>query len=142
MRAQTVQTVAWLSYLFHEMRQYGPFLIIVPLSTITAWQSQLATWAPALNVIAYIGTAAARETIRMYEFGPTNRKLKMNVLLTTYEIVLRDAKELADIKWQVLAVDEVRVWRRGGGGGVFLAWVWVLMLAWWFFVLVARRRID
>jgi chromodomain-helicase-DNA-binding protein 1 len=30
------------------------------------------------------------------------------VLLTTYELTLRDAKELCDIKWQVLAVDEVR----------------------------------
>ena len=30
----------------------------------------------------------------------------MNVLLTTYEITLRDSKELSDVKWQVLAVDE------------------------------------
>lgn len=88
------------------MRQYGPFLVIVPLSTITAWQSQFATWAPELNVITYIGTAPAREVIRKYEFGPSNKKLKLNVLLTTYELTLRDSKELGDIKWQVLAVDE------------------------------------
>lgn len=119
-RTQTVQTVSWLSYLYHEMRQYGPFLIIVPLSTITAWQSQLATWAPDLGVVTYIGTALARDTIRRYEFyagtpgagvngagGSGSKKVKMNVLLTTYEIVLRDAKELGEIKWQVLAVDEV-----------------------------------
>ncbi|KAG6378136.1 chromodomain-helicase DNA-binding protein [Boletus reticuloceps] len=103
---KTVQTVSLLSYLFHEMHQYGPFLVIVPLSTITAWQSQFATWAPVLNVITYIGTATAREVIRTYEFGSSNKRLKMNVLLTTYELTLRDAKELADIKWQVLAVDE------------------------------------
>ncbi|KAI0958820.1 hypothetical protein AcV7_004526 [Taiwanofungus camphoratus] len=103
---KTVQTVSFLSYLFHEMRHYGPFLVIVPLSTITAWQSQFATWAPDINVITYIGTATAREVIRTYEFGTSNKKLKMNVLLTTYEITLRDAKELGDIKWQVLAVDE------------------------------------
>ncbi|KAG9316405.1 hypothetical protein JVU11DRAFT_2439 [Chiua virens] len=103
---KTVQTVAFISYLFHELHQYGPFLVIVPLSTITAWQSQFATWAPELNVITYIGTAAAREVIRTYEFGSTNKRLKMNVLLTTYELTLRDAKELGDIKWQVLAVDE------------------------------------
>ncbi|KAL4074153.1 SNF2 family N-terminal domain-containing protein [Scleroderma citrinum] len=103
---KTVQTVSFLSYLSHEMHQYGPFLCIVPLSTITAWQSQFATWAPDLNVITYIGTAAAREVIRTYEFGSSNKRLKMNVLLTTYELTLRDAKELADIKWQVLAVDE------------------------------------
>lgn len=59
-------------------------------------------------MITYIGTAAAREVIRKFEFGPSNKKLKLNVLLTTYELTLRDAKELCDIKWQVLAVDEVR----------------------------------
>ena len=91
------------------MKQYGPFLVIVPLSTITAWQSQFQTWAPDLNVITYIGTAAARETIRTYEFGNGSKKLKMNALLTTYEITLRDSKELSDIKWQVLMVDEVRL---------------------------------
>ncbi|CAA7261700.1 unnamed protein product [Cyclocybe aegerita] len=103
---KTVQTVAFISYLFHQMHQYGPFLVIVPLSTITAWQSQFATWAPDINVITYIGTASAREVIRTYEFGQSNKKLKMNVLLTTYELTLRDAKELGDIKWQALAVDE------------------------------------
>lgn len=103
---KTVQTVAFLSYLFHEMHQYGPFLVIVPLSTITAWQTQFAAWAPDMNVITYIGTAAAREVIRTHEFGPSNKKLKMNVLLTTYELTLRDSKELGDIKWQALAVDE------------------------------------
>jgi chromodomain-helicase-DNA-binding protein 1 len=59
-----------------------------------------------MNVITYIGTATARDVIRTYEFGPSYKKLKMNVLLTTYELVLRDSKELADIKWQALAVDE------------------------------------
>ncbi|KZV69953.1 hypothetical protein PENSPDRAFT_580122 [Peniophora sp. CONT] len=103
---KTVQTVAFLSYLFHQMQQYGPFLVIVPLSTITAWQSQFATWAPDINVIMYVGTATAREMIRKYEFGASPKKLKFNVLLTTYELTLRDARELGEIKWQALAVDE------------------------------------
>ncbi|KAK7005747.1 ATP-dependent DNA helicase [Favolaschia claudopus] len=102
---KTVQTVAFLSYLFHELNQYGPFLVIVPLSTITAWQTQFAAWSPDINVITYIGTAHAREVIRKFEFGAP-KKLKMNVLLTTYELTLRDSKELGEIKWQALAVDE------------------------------------
>ena len=98
---------SFLSYLFHELHQFGPSLVIVPLSTITAWQTQFQAWAPDINVITYIGTAAAREIIRLYEFVPSNKKLKMNVLLTTCELTLRDAKELGDLKWQALAVDEV-----------------------------------
>ncbi|KAG6898168.1 hypothetical protein C0992_004155 [Termitomyces sp. T32_za158] len=103
---KTVQTVTFLSYLFHELQQYGPHLVVVPLSTITAWQTQFSSWAPDMNVITYIGTASAREVIRRSEFGPSIKKLKMNVLLTTYELVLRDSKDFSEIKWQALAVDE------------------------------------
>ena len=106
---QTVQTVAFLSYLFHQHNQFGPFLVIVPLSTITAWQMQFAAWAPDLNVICYIGTGRSREVIRNYEIYAEpgkSKKVKMNVLLTTYELILRDAAMLGDIKWQALAVDE------------------------------------
>ncbi|KAH8111288.1 hypothetical protein DFH11DRAFT_1729510 [Phellopilus nigrolimitatus] len=35
-----------------------------------------------------------------------SKKVKMNVLLTTYELILRDAAMLGDIKWHALAVDE------------------------------------
>ena len=70
---KTVQTVSFLFYLFHKMHQYGPFLVIVPLSTIAAWQWQCQTWAPDLNVITYIGTALALEVIRKYEFGPPTK---------------------------------------------------------------------
>lgn len=103
---KTVQTCSFLSYLFHEQQQYGPFLIVVPLSTLPAWQSQLAQWAPDLNVIAYTGNGPSREIIRDYEIGPP-KKLKFNVLLTTYEFALKDRGDLGAIKWQYLAVDEV-----------------------------------
>ncbi|KAL1413280.1 ATP-dependent DNA helicase Hrp3 [Vanrija albida] len=102
---KTVQSVSFLSYLFHTQRQYGPFLVVVPLSTINAWQMQFQTWAPDLNVIVYMGSAASRDKIRETEFGPP-KNLKFNVLLTTYEFILKDRQDLQQIKWQVLEVDE------------------------------------
>ncbi len=105
---KTVQSVAFLSYLFHTQSQYGPFLVVVPLSTISAWQMQFRLWAPDLNVICYMGSARSREVIRQFEFGPL-RNLKFNVLLTTYEFILKDRQDLQQIKWANLAVDEVSV---------------------------------
>lgn len=104
---KTVQTCAFLSYLFHDLSQYGPFLIVVPLSTLPAWQMQLGQWSPDLNVIAYTGNGPSRAIIREHEFGQ-GKKIKFNVLLTTYEFALKDRSQLGAIKWQYLAVDEVR----------------------------------
>lgn len=102
---KTVQSVAYLSYLFHERQQFGPFLVVVPLSTISAWQMQFKSWAPDMNVVCYMGPAESRDVIRTFEFG-ANKKLKFNVLLTTYEFILKDRQELQSIKWQAMEVDE------------------------------------
>lgn len=102
---KTIQSVSFLSYLYHQMKQYGPFLVVVPLSTITAWQMQFKKWAPSLNVICYMGSGPSREIIRQHEFGPV-KKLNFNVLLTTYEFILKDRADLSMIKWQALEVDE------------------------------------
>lgn len=68
---KTVQTVAFLSWLVYARNQNGPFLVVVPLSTISAWQETLELWAPDLNVIVYNGNDESRKIIRHYEFLST-----------------------------------------------------------------------
>ncbi|KAJ1889431.1 ATP-dependent DNA helicase Hrp3, partial [Kickxella alabastrina] len=48
---KTIQTISFLSYLFHTQEIYGPFLVVVPLSTISAWQREFVRWAPDMNVL-------------------------------------------------------------------------------------------
>ncbi|CAK9438640.1 uncharacterized protein LODBEIA_P28640 [Lodderomyces beijingensis] len=103
---KTVQTVAFLSWLIYARRYNGPHLVVVPLSTIPAWQETFEKWSPDINCIYYLGNGEARKTIRDYEWYTLSGKPKFNVLLTTYEYILKDRSELGSFKWQFLAVDE------------------------------------
>lgn len=105
---KTVQTVSWLSWLKNSQGQQGPFLVVVPLSTMPAWADTFDKWAPDINYVQYHGRAAAREIIKEYELLVENdpKRPKFHVLLTTFELVLKDEKFLTEIKWQALVVDE------------------------------------
>lgn len=62
---KTIQTISFLSYLFHQHQLYGPFLLVVPLSTLTSWQREFDTWAPDMNVVVYLGDVMSRKTVRL-----------------------------------------------------------------------------
>ncbi|KAF2002774.1 hypothetical protein P154DRAFT_544173 [Amniculicola lignicola CBS 123094] len=105
---KTVQTVAFMNWLRHDRRQDGPFICVVPLSTMPAWADTFNNWTPDVNYVIYTGKEEARRIIREYELlvDGNVRKIKFNVLLTTYEYVLADWQFLSQLKWQFLAVDE------------------------------------
>lgn len=105
---KTVQTVSFMDWLKHERGQQGPFIVVVPLSTMPAWADTFNNWTPDLNYVVYNGNEAARKIIRENELlvdGNTN-KVKFNALLTTYEYILADSGFLSQLKWQFMAVDE------------------------------------
>ncbi|XP_054893449.1 chromodomain-helicase-DNA-binding protein 2 isoform X2 [Poeciliopsis prolifica] len=104
---KTIQTISFLSYLFHQHQLYGPFLVVVPLSTLTSWQREFDTWAPDMNVVVYLGDVMSRKTIRDYEWvNHQTKRIRFNALLTTYEILLKDKGVLGNINWAFLGVDE------------------------------------
>ncbi|KAJ1922114.1 ATP-dependent DNA helicase Hrp3 [Tieghemiomyces parasiticus] len=132
---KTIQTIAFISYLFHSQHVYGPHLVVVPLSTVMAWEREFKKWSPDINVLCYMGDNRSRQALRAFEFYvpatdaggrpryPDSRfappaaaelatirarqpQLLFNVVLTTYELILKDADILGDIRWAFLAVDE------------------------------------
>ncbi|XP_043280167.1 chromodomain-helicase-DNA-binding protein 1 isoform X2 [Venturia canescens] len=103
---KTIQTICFLYYLFHTHQLYGPFLLVVPLSTMTSWQREMAQWAPDMNFVTYLGDVTSRNVIREYEWCYSSKRLKFNAILTTYEIVLKDKALLGALNWAVILVDE------------------------------------
>lgn len=105
---KTVQTVSFMNWLRHGRGQQGPFIVVVPLSTMPAWGDTFDFWAPDLNYVVYNGRDASRSIIREYELlvDGNVKKPKFNALLTSYEYILADSSFLGQIKWQFMAVDE------------------------------------
>lgn len=45
---------------------HGPFLVVVPLSTLSNWAKEFRKWLPDMNVIVYVGTRASREVSQVF----------------------------------------------------------------------------
>ena len=62
------QGFAPAGYLSEVLKIAGPFLVVVPLSTVPNWIKEFRKWTPQLNALVYVGDSKSREVIRNYEF--------------------------------------------------------------------------
>ncbi|XP_045070611.1 chromodomain-helicase-DNA-binding protein 1-like isoform X2 [Coregonus clupeaformis] len=98
---KTCQTISLLLYMRGALRQDGPFLVVSPLSVMDNWRSEMECLSPCLKVLCYSGDKDKRaELQRDMDNTP------YHVLLTTYELCVKDASFLKRRKWKVLVVDE------------------------------------
>ncbi|MQL75940.1 hypothetical protein Taro_008326 [Colocasia esculenta] len=121
---KTIQSIAFLASLFKE--NLSPHLVVAPLSTLRNWEREFATWAPHMNIVMYFGSSQSRAVIREYEFffpkeklkkkkkmkaakdvkQKRGKRIKFDVLLTSYEMINMDAGYLKAINWECVIVDE------------------------------------
>jgi SNF2 family DNA or RNA helicase len=99
---KTIQTIALLAYIMEFKKNMGPFLIVVPLSTLSNWVNECTKWAPDMIKVVYKGTPPVRKQIFKEEVEPG----RFNVMLTTYEYIMFDKYALKKIYWQYIIVDE------------------------------------
>lgn len=98
---KTIQTISLITYLIEVKKNNGPFLVIVPLSTLTNWTLEFEKWAPSVTKVVYKGPPNARkQQQQQIRYG------NFQVLLTTYEYIIKDRPLLSKIKWQHMIVDE------------------------------------
>lgn len=107
---KTAQSISVLEFQRQFGNVNGPFLVIAPLTTLGHWRREIETWTT-MNCLEYFGTAEDKKIINMHEFwcmknGLKTRIVKPDVVLTSYEHVLRDARVFQSIAWETMIIDE------------------------------------
>jgi superfamily II DNA or RNA helicase len=94
---KTLQTLALLIGELDAGRLDRPALIVVPTSVLHGWREQAARFTPELKL--YVSHGAERHL----QFGPGSG---IDVVLTSYALLVRDVETLARTPWHYLVLDE------------------------------------
>ncbi|XP_077246989.1 SNF2/Brahma-type chromatin-remodeling protein CHR12 [Tasmannia lanceolata] len=99
---KTIQTIALIAYLMENKGVSGPHLIVAPKAVLPNWVHEFSTWAPSIVAILYDGRLEERKVMREDYYGEG----KFNVIITHYDLIMRDKAFLKKIHWQYMIVDE------------------------------------
>jgi len=102
---KTVQSISMLAHLM-EQGVHGPFMVVGPLSTLYNWKNEFKKWTPKVDAVIYHGSKETRANIRGTHFRGKGKNADFPVLITSYEIIIRDRKELNKIDWKFVIIDE------------------------------------
>ena len=68
---------------------------------MTNWSGEFAKWAPSVKMISYKGKPSQRKVLQS-DIWTGN----FQVLLTTYEYIIKDRVHLARVRWVHMIIDE------------------------------------
>lgn len=97
---KTIQSISLVTYLI-ENKGEDKFLVIVPLSTITNWTVEFEKWAPSVKLVVYKGSPQQRKELQ-YEVRTGN----FQVILTTYEYIIKERPVLSRFQYSHMIIDE------------------------------------
>lgn len=99
---KTLQTISLIGYMKHHRNQPGPHIVIVPKSTLANWMNEFEKWCPSLRAVCLIGTQDQRAAFIRQTLLPG----EWDVLVTSYEMCIREKAVLKKFAWRFLAIDE------------------------------------
>lgn len=99
---KTIQFLAFILHLKTEGILTQPVLLVCPTSVLGNWEREAKKFAPKLRVIAHHGETRAK--------GKKLQALaqKTDLILTSYALVHRDLKDLKQVNWQGITLDEAQ----------------------------------
>lgn len=99
---KTLQTISFLGYLRYIEKIPGPFLVIAPKSTLNNWLREINRWTPDVNAFILQGDKEERaELIQKKLLG-----CDFDVVIASYEIIIREKSPLKKINWEYIIIDE------------------------------------
>jgi SWI/SNF-related matrix-associated actin-dependent regulator of chromatin subfamily A member 5 len=103
-----LQTISLLAYLRESRGVRGPHLVIVPKSVVGNWIREFKKWCPCIKTVKMGGTKEERKKVIMEDLplDPATGKHKFDVLVTSYEGLLREKGKLGKVPWRYLIIDE------------------------------------
>lgn len=95
---KTVQVIAFMAWLF-EQRLLRPSLVVGPQALVDNWEAEINRFLPGVAVYSHAGCNRVRdlEWIRSYD-----------IVLTTYDTLVRDEMLLGQVNWNVCVSDEAQ----------------------------------
>jgi SWI/SNF-related matrix-associated actin-dependent regulator of chromatin subfamily A member 5 len=105
---KTLQTISFLAYLREGRGVKGPHIVIVPKSVVGNWMREFKKWCPSIRTIRMGGTKEERIVFEKehLKVDETTGKFKWDVLVTSYEGILKEKTKLNKIPWRYLIIDE------------------------------------
>lgn len=102
---KTVQCIATVSLMI-QRGVPGPFLVCGPLSTLPNWMAEFQRFTPEIPTLLYHGTQQERQKLVKHIHKRTGALQIHPVVITSFEIAMRDRKSLQHCYWKYLIVDE------------------------------------
>ncbi|XP_050816059.1 lymphoid-specific helicase isoform X1 [Gopherus flavomarginatus] len=102
---KTIQCIATIA-LMVERGVPGPFLVCGPLSTLPNWMSEFKRFTPEIPIMLYHGAQQERRKL-VQKIHRREGSLQIHpVVITSFEIAMRDRNALQHCFWKYLIVDE------------------------------------
>ncbi len=99
---KTLQTISLLGYMKHFRNVNGPHMVLVPKSTLANWMNEFKKWCPTLRAVCLIGDQETRNKFIRETMMPGS----WDVVVTSYEMLLREKSVFKKFNWKYMVIDE------------------------------------